>query len=356
MTTGLEEEVLLLDPAGGELAPRAAEVLGRLARPELFKLELPAAQLEILTPAMANAADAAAVLAHGRRELRDLGADVVRPIGCGAPPTGGPTGELNSGERYAAILADYRAVARHQLVCALQVHVGVRGADRALAVYNGLRSFLPAIAALAANAPYRAGSDTGMASIRPAICTMLPRQGVPPAIADWESFAADLRWGAAAGAVPEPRRWWWELRPHVGFGTLEVRVADTQICPQDSAAVAAFVHCLVGWLADRHDAGETLPVHSSWRIAENRWSACRDGVQGTVADLTTGAPLPTRAWLEDLLEALAPVAVRLSCAPALDHAASLCAVNGAMRQRAFAGEHGPRALLGWLADCFVETP
>ena len=96
------------------------------------------------------------------------------------------------------------------------------GHARTLAVYNALRSHLPELAALAANAPYYAGRDTGLASVRPKICDLLPRQGVPPAIPSWDAYVSALRWGAAAGALPEPGRWWWELRPHPDHGTLEL--------------------------------------------------------------------------------------------------------------------------------------
>jgi carboxylate-amine ligase len=355
LTVGLEEEVLLVDREHRRLAPRASEVLARLDGDPRFKLELPAAQLELLTPPVERVGAAAQILAEGRRGLVDRAGDIAAPIGCGAPPVGALEGELNPGERYARILDSYRVVARRQLVCALQIHVAVRGADRALAVYNALRSHLPQIAALAANAPFQGGTDTGMASIRPTISAMLPRQGVPPAITTWEAFAEDLRWGAVAGGVPELRRWWWELRPHPAFGTLEIRVADTQMRPGDSAAVAAFVHCLVAWLAAVHDAGERLAVDPQWRISENRWSAARDGVEGEMADLRTGAVASTRAVLGQLIGRLEPLAQDLGCAAELESARALCQTNGAVRQRAFAQEHGVPALLEWLAEEFAPA-
>ena len=145
-------------------------------------------------------------------------------------------------------------MARRQLVCALQVHVAVGGADRTLAVYNALREHLPELAALAANAPFHAGADTGLASIRPKISEGLPRQGIPPAFASWEELAAELRWGRTAGALPELALWWWELRPHLSHGTLELRVPDAQTTIAEAAAVAAVGQALVVRLAERHDA------------------------------------------------------------------------------------------------------
>jgi carboxylate-amine ligase len=342
LTIGLEEELMLLDPGTLDLAPRALELLARLDLDARFKPELPASQLEIVTPPCASVGAAIDVLRGARQDLVAAASGVVRPAAAGVHPFAGVVGELNRGERYDLTAAEYGEIARRQLVCAFQVHVAVGGADRTLAVYNGLRSYLPEIAALAANAPYYDGRDTGFASIRPKVSELLPRQGVPPALSSWDAFAEALRWGAVALAVPEPRRWWWELRPHPTYGTLEVRVPDSQARVDDALAVASVVHALVAWLAARADAGDLEPVVESWRIAENRWSALRDGVTGTLADLVTGERRPTRERLGWLLDQLEPFGD-------MTFARSLAEYNGAMRQRE-AGS--PMAAAAWLADAF----
>jgi carboxylate-amine ligase len=354
-TVGLEEEVMLLDPETLELAERAPELLATLgdgAAP--FKLELPASQLELVTPPRRSVAEAVADLAAARRELLAASTGLIRPAAAGAHPFSAAEGALNPGPRYDRAAAEYGWVARRQLVCALQVHVAVGGAERTLAVYNALREELPALAALAANAPLRAGNDTGLASVRPAISGLLPRQGIPPAFESWDELAAGLRWGAQAGAVPEPGFWWWELRPHPAYGTLELRVPDAQTTLADAAAVASVAHALVVDLAERHDAGERRVAAASWRIEENRWSACRYGVEGSLADLVSGERRPTRERLEALFDRLAPVARRIGAEAALDDARRLADRNGALRQRAVAVESGSRGLARWLADRFGE--
>jgi carboxylate-amine ligase len=355
LTVGLEEEVFLVDRASFDLLPCAGELIAALGGDSRFKLELPAAQLEILTEPGTRVGDAVVALEAGRRALIAETGSRAAAIGCGAHPFTASEGELNQGERHLRIARDYRMVARRQLVCALHVHVAVSGPDRSLAVYNALRSHLPDIAALAANAPLLDGRDTGLASVRPVISSMLPRQGVPPPLSSWEGFAEELAWGARAGRVPDPGSWWWELRPNLVQGTIEIRVADSQITTSDTAGVAAFVHSLVGWLAQRHEAGEALPVDEGWRIGENRWSACADGVQGTMADLTSGAVEPTSARLQRLIEQLAPVAEGLGCLAELDHAAGMCGENGAVRQRRVAEDRGPHALAAWLVDEFTPS-
>jgi carboxylate-amine ligase len=218
-----------------------------------------------------------------------------------------------------------------------------------------MRSHLPELAALAANAPFHAGQDTGLASIRPTIAVNLQRQGVPPAIESWEWFAEALSWGEASDTVPDARRWWFELRLHTTYGTVEVRVPDVQTTVADTAALAAVIHALVARLAERHDAGEELAVDATWRIAENRWAACRHGLDARLADLRTGAVQPARERLGALLDELAPVADRLGCAAELEAARGLVERNGAVRQRAVAAERGLPGLVEWLAERFVAV-
>ena len=356
LTIGLEEELMLLDPETLDLLPRAADVVEPAADPR-FKLEMPAAQLELSLPPAGSVPEAIAALAAARRDLAAAAAPVGRLAAAGVHPFAAPLGELNPGERYALTESEYGEVARRQLVCALQVHVAVGGADRSLAVYNGLRIWLPLIAALAANAPFHDGRDTGMASIRPKIGEQLPRQGIPPAISSWDSFAEALAWGATSGAVPDARRWWWELRPHPAFGTLELRVPDAQATVDDAAAVAALAHALIAWLAARYDAGEPLETADTWRLEENRWSAARWGMDAELADLVTGARVPARDRLGALLAELGPVAQQIGCAAELADVERLAARGGAVRQReAAAAGGGVRAAAEWLADAYVPSP
>jgi carboxylate-amine ligase len=355
LTLGLEEEVMLLDPDSLDLSPVASAVIERGGDDSLIKLELPASQLELVTTPARRVGDAIAQLTRGRRRLAEAARGIARPAAVGTHPFASPLGALNPGPRYDSIAGDYGDVARTQMVCALQVHVAVGGADRTLAVYNALRAHLPELAALAANSPFHAGRDTGLAAVRPLISGLLPRQGVPPAIRSWRDFADALRWGAAAGGVREPQRWWWELRPHPCYGTLELRVPDAQTTVQEAASVTAFAHSLVAWLAERHSAGERLGAPESWRIAENRWAACRHGLDGGFADLVTGERRSVRERLLRRLDELEPVAARIGCAEELHGARALLNANGAARQREVAAEAGVRGLARWLADRYLSA-
>lgn len=351
-TVGIEEELLLLDPATLELAPRALDLLARCDGDVRFKAELPASQLEIVTAPHADVRETIAELQAGRRDLAELVQGEIRLAAAGVSPLGSGIGDLNALPRYERTRTEYGPVAGRQLVCALQVHVAVPGAQSALAVYNAARRHLPLLAALAANAAVYEGQNTGLHSIRPKLGELLPRQGVPPALRSWEDYAEALRWGAESGAFPDPGAWWWELRPHPRYGTLEFRVPDSQRTIADAAAIAAVIQALVVWLAET-ELGEPDPI-PTWRIEENRWSACRHGVEGSMADLATGAVRSTRSHLNELLAALAPISDRLGSRSLLERAAEMTEVNGAVSQQRIFRDEGPQAVARHLVQGFLE--
>lgn len=352
LTLGIEEELMVLDPVTLDLTPRAHELLAAVDGEPRFKPELPAAQIELVTTPTHTVGQAAAQLAEGRRRLAAVGEPTLWLAAAGAHPFASEEGVLSTANRYRRTREEYGWVALRQLVFGLHVHVRIVGAERALAVYNAMRSYLPELAALAANAPFHGGRDTGLASIRPKISEMLPRQGVPPELSSVEELARALRWGAQSRAFPEARLWWWELRLHPLHGTVEVRVPDQQTTVRESAAVAALVHALLAWLAARHDDGEQLPCHPTWRIEENRWSACRHGLGGTLADLDTGKPRPTRDRLRGLLDELEPIAGLLDCRTELASVEDLMQATGAERQRVAAGDGDARGIARWLVSRF----
>jgi glutamate---cysteine ligase / carboxylate-amine ligase len=350
-TVGLEEELMVLHPRTLDLHPVAGALADAADDPRIVT-EMPAAQLELVAPPRATVPDALAELAAARRSAMSLARDRARLAGAGTHPFAAPMGPLTPGPHYAATEAEFGEIAHRQLVFGLHVHVAVPPCDALVPVHDALRGYLPDIAALAANAPFHDGRDTGLASVRPKIAEALPRQGVPPPIGSWARLAGELRWGAESGAVADPGRWWWELRLNPRVGTIELRVADTQTTVAEAGAVAALAHALVGWLVERHEAGEPLPCPPGWRIDENRWWACRDGPRARLADLRTGARTAVVARIDELVDRLLPVARRLGCQDELAGVRGLARRGGAARQREVAAEHGLAGLAAWLADRF----
>jgi carboxylate-amine ligase len=350
-TVGVEEELMLLDERTLEPAPVNERLLHRLHGDARFNLELIASQIEIVSPVLASADLVADELAEGRARLAAAAAtaDGVVLAAAGVNPTAEAPWKVTPKPRYQAHEREYRWVVTE---CAhtfgFHVHVAVPGAERALAVFNALRSYIPEIAAIAANAPFYRGRDTGLCTVRPKLTEAFGRSGVPPVLRCWGDFVDILEWGRRSGSFPNPTHLWWDIRPNASYGTLEVRIADAQTRPEHAAAIAAVVQCLCARLAARHDAGEQLAAHPSERISENRWRAIRHGLRGWMADLDTGDAEPTRRRLLRLVDELGDVGQELNASRGLAHARTLIAGNGADRQRAIAARGGLEGLVRWL--------
>lgn len=350
LTLGLEEEVLLLQPESFEPASEIEHVLDLVGGDPCCKPELRAAQLELVTPPALTASDSCRELAAIRTFVVRQLAGEVRIAAVGTHPFWTGPICVTDRARYRGIVAEWPWTGRRGFPSGLHVHVGVACRDRALAVYNAARSYLPEIAAMAANSPFFEGADSRLASARLKLTEDLTRSGVPPAFASWRELADFLAWGARGGAIPDASYLWWDLRPNPKYGTLEFRIADAQTRVRSSGAIAAVCQTLVAALADAYDAGDELPVHETFRIAENRWRAVRDGVHGQLVDLDTGSPVPTRDRIEGLLASLEPYAEDLGCRTELLIAWDLLTGNGADEQRARATGLNHRELMRWLAD------
>jgi glutamate---cysteine ligase / carboxylate-amine ligase len=350
-TVGAEEELLLVDAHTLLPAPAAEYALALGAGDRRLAGELRSAQVEAMTPVCVSVADVARELASIRRLVATgLGPDVL-VVGTGAHPLTTDPGPLSSAQRYRRLAAEHPWAARSAVTCGLHVHVAVSGADRALAVYNALRSYLPELLALGANAPYYGGDDSGLATVRAKLNQSWPRAGVPPAFASWRELAEFAVWARDGGAMPEAGHQWWDLRLSAAHGTIELRVADTQTRVDDAATLIALAQSLVADLAARHEAGEQLPVHRDERIVENMWLATRDGIGGHLIDPETGARTWTADRLQELASSLMPTATTLGCDRELLGIGRLVLDGGgAARQRGMVRRRGLESLLPKLAE------
>lgn len=350
LTIGLEEELILLDPLSLLPADEVERALAAVRADDRFHAEFRASQLELVTPVCLTVGDARRELGAARAQIVERLDGRLRIAAVGTHPTSTEPSAITPQERFLGIARDYAWATRRGQPCGLHIHVGLTDPAEALAVYNAARSYLPELAALAANSPFFESRDTGLASSRLKLTEDLPRSGIPPAFATWQKFAEFTAWGSRGGLFPDLGYLWWDLRPRPDYGTVEFRIADSQTSSADTGAVAAVCHALVAMLAARFQRGEELTVHETYAINENRWRAVRDGLDGMLVDLDTGSERPARDRIGDLLDELAPWAAGLGCSDELDDARTLLRENGALRQRRIARHEGLDRLLRRLAD------
>ena len=213
----------------------------------------------------------------------------------------------------------------------LHVHVGIRGGDRAIAVCNAMRRFLPELLALSASSPFVEGVDSGLHSARTQIFTrMFPRCGIPDAYDGWQGFEDYVSFLYRTGSIDEHTQLWWSVRPHLAYPTVEIRICDAQPELAEAQSLAALAYSLALRSARAFDEGEPLPDLPRRLLEENLWRAIRWGLPGELIDFDRGEPVPARARIEQLIEWVLPVAEETGAAKFL----AVPRANAAERQQA----------------------
>jgi carboxylate-amine ligase len=224
---------------------------------------------------------------------------------------------VSPGERYAEIVERIQWPVRRLMTQGVHYHVGVRSAERALAITTALTSYLPHFLALSASSPWWHGIDTGLASARSKVFEAMPSTGLPPQFdgwADFESFMATL---IRVGSITTIREVWWDVRPHPDFGTVELRMCDAMPTLRETCALAALAQSLVESFERRLDAGDPLPRPREWLVRENKWRAVRYGMDAVLVLDEAGASAPVPDAVARLVDDVRPVAVDLGCAAEL---------------------------------------
>jgi carboxylate-amine ligase len=335
-TVAVEEEFALLDPETLDLSNRFEDVKAAVAGTDLephLVGELIASEAEVRTGKCAEFGEAAAKIVERRAQLQG----VTRELGLQLGATGTHPWSRWQDQRiidtphYRRNDELLRYVVWRNNTFGLHIHVGIRGGDRAIAVCNALRNFLPELLALSASSPFVEEVDTGLHSARTEIFTrMFPRCGIPDAYDGWQGFEDYVAFLYRTRSIDEHTQLWWSVRPHLAYPTVEIRICDAQPDVGEAQALAALAYALAARCARAVDEGEPLPDLPNRLLEENFWRAIRYGLSGELLDFGRGEPVPARARLETLVEWVQPVAEETGAAPFL----AVPAANAAERQQA----------------------
>jgi carboxylate-amine ligase len=323
-TVAIEEEFALLDPGSLSLVNRFEELQSAAQGRELgdhLVGELIASEVEVRTGRCQTFAEAARRMGERREQLQAVADSLRIELGATGTHPWSPWQEqrIIDTPHYRRNDELLRYVVWRNNTFGLHVHVGIRGTDRAVAVADGLREWLPHLLALSASSPFVESVNSGLHSSRTEIFTKLfPRCGIPDAFGDWATYEDYVRRLYETGSIDEHTQIWWSVRPHLSFPTVEIRICDGQPDLGEARSLAALAYALAARIARAHDEGETLPDRPHRWIEENFWRAIRYGLPGAFIDLNTFEVRPARAVLERLIEWVLPVAEELGCASFLD--------------------------------------
>jgi carboxylate-amine ligase len=333
-TVGLEEEFALLDPRELGLVNRFEEIRDAAgADPVLAESiagELISSEIEIRSGRGADLAAALAAQRDRRRRLFALAEE--RGVALGAtgthPWSDYRDQKIIETEHYQRVAGGLQYVAWRNNTFSLHVHVGIRDADRAVLVCDRLRPVLPMLLAISSSSPFLDGRDSGLHSARTQIFTKsFPRCGIPDAFGGWDAFISYVEFLVRTGSIVEYTQVWWSIRPHFAFGTVEVRICDSQVTAQECEALESLIVACVAQAARDIDSGVPFEDLSRSLLEENLWRALRYGLDGQLIDFASGQVYPASDAADRLLEWTAPARAELGIEIAFP------ALNGAQRQR-----------------------
>jgi carboxylate-amine ligase len=308
-TLGVEEELMIVDAETLDLANSIEGLLADLDGHEIegeVKPELMESVCEIATTPCPDAATVGRQLDGLRTLTMDAAAGRGLAIGAAGthPFAMWEDQRIVSRPRYRELVAGLQWVARQELIFGIHVHVGVDDPDKAIHIANGMRVHLPILLALSANSPFWRADATGLLSTRTPIFRAFPRVGIPPRYDDYDDWVRRIEFMVASKVIPDYTYLWYDVRPHPKFGTVEVRVMDSQTRLEHTLGLAALVQAMAKELGEHFEAGKRLSHYPFEMLDENKWLSARHGLDGELVDLPSRDRVATKALARRLVDRL----------------------------------------------------
>ena len=307
-TLGIEEEFQIIDAETRELRSYVEQILedeqGHMTLKENVKAEMHQSVIELGTDICSNVDEARTQVIRLRSDLADLaGKKHLKIASAGTHPFSHWDDQLiTEGERYKTIVQDLQQVARANLIFGLHVHVGIPDRVSGIQVMNQARYFLPHLFALSSNSPFWLGRDTGFKGYRLKVFERFPRTGIPDAFESISEYDDYLKLLVKTTCIDNAKKIWWDIRLHTFFNTLEFRVCDAQTRVDDTLALAALMQAIICKLYKLQRQNLSFRVYRRRLIDENRWRACRYGLDGSLIDFGRESEIPERHLLHEMLE------------------------------------------------------
>jgi glutamate---cysteine ligase / carboxylate-amine ligase len=302
-TIGVEEEFHLVDPVTRSLTPDADLILSGGQWEEHFDAELQRSTIETRTAVCRTLSELRAQLARLRQELIAAATEVGRSIVAAGtvPACDWRQQRITPTPRFEQMLDDYQLVAREQLICGCQTHVGIQDQEVAIQVMNRARAWLPTLLALSTSSPYWGGVDTGYASYRYEQWRRWPTSGIPQQFASHAVYKTVTEALVASGGIADLKMLYWDLRPSERYGTLEFRIPDACPTVEEATLQAGLARGIVR-TCHSEVMREEPPTPICWELLTlASWQAARFGLTGELIDVQAGRPVPAADRVKQLL-------------------------------------------------------
>ena len=299
-TIGVEIELQLVDIKNLNLNNISKKVLTEVKKEfsDNIKCELIESMVEINTNICSNVEEAEKDIKKTLNHLGDILINYETELNCTSlhPFAIGKNQIITDNLRYKRIMKDLQMVGKRFISQGLHVHIGINDSENVIKVNNALRIYLPLLLALTSSSPFFEGEDTGLHSYRTKLFEALPLAGMPDYLINWNHFENLTKQLEGAGIISSVKDLWWDVRPHPGFGTVEVRVCDIPITFKEIIAIVALIQALVVTLIKT----EPHPDTHIQILQSNKWQAARYGLEGVFVDPKNFQKLTIRKAIENL--------------------------------------------------------
>lgn len=314
-TIGVEVELLIIDQKTYDLYPGAHVILDAFNGNERVKPELLNSIVEINTGICEDVGEVRSDLTNTiSKVVKVAEANDWHLISMGTHPFSRWKDQtITDKDRYLSLIERFQWPARRLLITGVHVHIGVNSGEKSIAITNGLLRYIPHMIGISANSPIHDSEITGLASTRTKLFEAMPTTGLPHVLKNYSEFQKFMRTLIRARTIESIREVWWDIRPHPGFGTVEIRAFDAVPSINEIVNIAAFSQCLITAISDHYDDGTQLPILDRWINSENKWLASRYGLDAKIIVDDVGEPKPLRDEITNTIDKLLPLAHKLKC-------------------------------------------
>ena len=316
-TVGVEIEAQLVDKESGNLVNIAENIINKYGDEERVKHELYLSTVEVTSSPALNTDDTYRELSKIlKKVLKIAGEDNAGLISSGAHPFALYEDQniTQVNPRYQEFADTYGWAVLRLLTFGMHVHVGMDSKEKAIAVHDEIRKYLPLVLALSTSSPFWRGRDTELYCTRLSVFQGLPNTGLPEPYYKWKEYEQSLQTLINAGVIkPEVayRQVWKDVRIHPEYGTVETRIADSMPSLIDTIAVATFVQALCIKIGEEWENGKLDRPTPTWLIESNRWAAIKEGLGADFITDLSGETKPISLVIRETVDSISPIAERL---------------------------------------------
>ena len=316
-TVGVEVESQIVDKSTGDLVNIAENIVNGYGNEERVKHELYLSTVEVTSSPALDTNNTYSELSSIFEDILELAnKNNAGLIATGTHPFALYEDQVitNVNPRYEEFANKYGWAVRRLLTFGMHVHVGMDSKEKAVAVHDEIRKYLPLVLALSACSPFWRGKDTELYCSRLSVFQGLPNTGLPEPYYEWREYEQSLQTLVEADIIKAGvgyRQIWKDVRIHPAYGTIEVRIADSMPSLIDTVAVATFVQSLAIYIGNKWEDGNLPPPTPNWLIERNRWAAIKEGLNANFIIDLEGRTEPIKEVIKDLTKEIKPIAESL---------------------------------------------